>query len=174
MSVPYRLYGTIKSGNSWWIFSHCLHLNLLMINRWDSPASSRNFRSREPMILYSVWLQQGQGTFSAHRMKNAFWGAFFYDIMRDDYHIFLEDVSRRATGNSRHHGRRLFLSPELLRTLYPSILGQTIPSTFGHYETALTERNAGKLLYFSLHSYVLFSCITQQDSWIREIGATNV
>ena len=59
--------------------------------------------------------------------------------MRDDYHIFLEDVSRRATGNSRHYGRRLFLSPELLRTLYPSIPGQTIPSTFGHYEIALTQ-----------------------------------
>ena len=50
--------------------------------------------------------------------------------MRDDYHIILKDVSRRATGNSRHEGRRLFLSPDLLMTLYPS--------TFGHYEIALT------------------------------------
>ena len=58
--------------------------------------------------------------------------------MRDDYHIFLRDVSRRATGNSRYYGRRLFLSPGFLRTLYPSIPGQTIPSTFGHYKTALT------------------------------------
>ena len=113
--------------------------NLLTMNRRDSPLSSRNFRSREPMILYSIWLQQGQGTFSAHRIKNAFRGTFFYVIMRDDYHIFLEDVSRRATGNSRHYGRRLFLSPGLLKTLYPSIPGQTIPSTFGHYKTALTK-----------------------------------
>ncbi|MBT2584046.1 hypothetical protein, partial [Planococcus sp. ISL-109] len=58
--------------------------------------------------------------------------------------VFLEDVSRRDTGNSRHSGRRLFLSPELLRTLYPSIPGQTIPSTFRHYETALTEKNCHK------------------------------
>ena len=137
-SAPYRLNGTIRSGNSWWIFSHCLHRNLLTMNRLDSPLPSSTFRSLEPMILYSILPQRGQGTFSAHRIKNTFWDAFFYVIMRDDYHIFLEDVSRRATGNSRHYGRRLFLSSDLLMTLYPSIPGQTIPSTFGHYEIALT------------------------------------
>ena len=65
-----------------------------------------------------------------NRKENAFRGAFFYVIKRQ-LSCFLEDVSRRATGNSRHKGRPLFLSPLLLR--------QTIPLTFGHYAIALTS-----------------------------------